>query len=250
MSDSSQKKPDLDDNTNVLVNASAVKRENSVLKDGEEPISLWVMLGSALIVLVAGGALFSSSLFNYSELTASGYTREIQPSDGSAGVLPKPAHEAYNKIGGKLAKASCLACHGSNGEGAGAVPPLAASEWVTGPSMRTAMIILNGLEGPITVSGKSYNGNMPSQGSGLGAKELAGIMNYVRSSFGNDAAFVTKEMAQTAIDESKKRNGGQMSVAELNASYNVDIEGADFDPNTLVDPKTLEPVDLDEAASH
>lgn len=250
MSDPSQNKPDLDDNTNVLVNASAVKRENSVLKDGTEPISLWVMLGSTLIVLVAGGALFSSSLFDYSELTESGYTRELQPSDGSAGMLPIPAHKAYDKIGGKLAKASCLACHGSNGEGAGAVPPLAGSSWVTGPSMRTAMIILNGLEGPITVAGKSYNGNMPAQGSGLGPKELAGIMNFVRRNFGNEAEFITKEMAQIALDTSKKRDGGQMSVAELDASYNVDIEGAEFDPNTLVDPKTLEPADLEEAPVH
>lgn len=244
MSDSSQKKPDLDDNTSVLLNASAVKREKSVQKEGTEPISLWVMLGSAFIVLIAGGALFKSNVFNYSELTASGYTRENPPNDNTGPPPAVPAHKAYNKIGGKLAKASCLACHGSNGEGAGAVPPLAGSEWVTGPSMRTAMIILNGLEGPINVAGKAYSGNMPSQGSGLGAKELAGIMNFVRSSFGNEASFITKEMAQTAIDESKKRNGGQMSVTELDASYNVDIEGEDFDPNTMVDPKTLEPTDI------
>lgn len=243
MSDSSQIKPDLDDNTNVLVNASAVKREKAVDIDGSEPVSIWVMLASVAIVLFAGGALFSGNLFNYSNLTDDGYTRQLAPSNGDQGAVPKPAHEAYNKVGGKLAKASCLACHGSNGEGAGAVPPLAGSEWVTGPSMRTAMIILNGVEGPITVAGKSYNGNMPSQGSGLGAKELAGIMNYVRNSFGNKSKFITKEMAQKALDASKERNGGQMSVAELNSSYNVDIEGEDFDPNTLVDPKTLEPVD-------
>ncbi len=250
MSDSSQNKPDLDDNTNVLVNASAVKRENNVLKDGSEPISLWVMLGSALIVLVAGGALFNSNLFNYDELTAASYTRQAQPSDGSGGVVPIPAHKAYDKVGAKLAKASCLACHGSNGEGAGAVPPLAGSEWVNGPSMRTAMIILNGLDGPIEVAGKSYSGNMPSQGSGLGAKELAGILNFVRGNFGNEASFITMEMAQTAIDSSKERNGGQMTVSELNSNYNVDIEGAEFDPNTLVDPISLEPVEADEISPH
>ena len=40
-----------------------------------------------------------------------------------------------------------------------------------------------------------------------------------------------------------ERNGGQVTATELNASYDKELEGAALDPDTLVDPKTLEPVE-------
>ena len=242
MSDSSTHKPDLDDNVSVLADAAAVNRENQMLNEGSEPISLWVILGSAVIVLIAGGVLFGGNLFDYKSLTDETYTRMSAPGADNAGPLPKPALEAYMKVGGKLAKASCLACHGSNGEGTADVPPLAGSEWVTGNSLKPAMIILNGMHQPVTVAGKTYNGNMPAQGSGLKAKELAGILNFVRNSFGNEAKFITMEMAQDALDTSAERNGGQVTADELMEKYNRELEGAEMDPTVMVDPKTLVPV--------
>ncbi|MGJ8677562.1 MAG: c-type cytochrome [Akkermansiaceae bacterium] len=243
MSDPSTNQPDLDDNVSVLADAAAVSREKQIPADGSEPISLWVILGSAVIVLIAGGVLFGGNLFDYKSLTNDSYTRALAPGAENAGPLPKPALEAYMRVGSKLAKASCLACHGSNGEGTADVPPLAGSEWVTGSSLKPAMIILNGMHQPITVAGKNYNGNMPSQGSGLKARELAGILNFVRNSFGNEAKFITMEMAQDALDTSKERNGGQVTAEELLADYDRELEGAEMDPATLVDPKTLEPVE-------
>ena len=87
---------------------------------------------------------------------------------------------------------------------------------------------------------------MPSQGAGLSAKDLAGVLTYVRNSFGNEGSLVTMEMAQQAIDLSKERNGGQMTASELNEKYDKDLEGAELAPDTLVDPNTLEPVDAAE----
>ena len=241
-SHSNTSKPDLDDNTNVITDASAANRENHMLTEGAEPISLWVILGGALIVLIAGGVV-GNSFFDYSSFVKSGYVRADVPGDGPQGNIPTPAIDAYMKVGGKLAKASCLACHGPSGEGMGEIPPLAGSEWVSGPSLRPAMIILNGCKDPISVAGKQYNGNMPAQGAGLGAKELAGILNFVRNSFGNQSdQLITIEMAQDALDTSKKRDGGQMTAKELDANFNRDLNGAELDPKTLVDPKTLEPV--------
>ena len=242
MSDISSPKPDLDENASVLENAAAVSREKVIYNDGAKPVALWVMLIIGLVVLIAGGALFKGDLFDYNELTADGYVRLDAPADGSVGTLPEPALKAHMKVGGKLAKASCLSCHGNNGEGTADVPPLANSEWVTGSSLRPALIILNGCKGPIDVAGKSYNGNMPAQGSGLGPKELAGILNFIRNSFGNEADLITLDMAQNALDVSKERNGGQMTAEELNASYDKDLEGDALAPDALVDPITLVPV--------
>ena len=106
------------------------------------------------------------------------------------------------------------------------------------------MIILNGLHESITVNGKTYNANMPSMGSGMDAKQLAGLLNYIRNSFGNKSdSLISLEMAQNALDISKERDGGQVTATELNASYNKDLEGPSIAPDTLVDPKTLTPVD-------
>ena len=64
MSDPSTSKPDLDDDTNVSIDAAAVKRENQMFTQGSEPISLWVILGGALIILIAGGVI-AGSIFDY-----------------------------------------------------------------------------------------------------------------------------------------------------------------------------------------
>lgn len=244
MSEPTINKPDLDDSTNVIVDAAAANRENHMFTEGAEPISLWVILASAVVVLIGGGVLFGSGAFGYKYFVKPGYVRADAPGQEGGGIQPKPALDAYMKVGGKLAKASCLACHGPNGEGTADYPPLAGSEWVTGPNLRPAMIILNGCEGPITVKGKTYTGAMPAQGSGLGAKELAGILNFIRNSFGNQSdKLITMEMAQDALDVSKERNGGLMTAKELDAKYKRDLKGAEIDPKTLVDPKTLEPVE-------
>ncbi|MGB0775033.1 MAG: c-type cytochrome, partial [Akkermansiaceae bacterium] len=143
MSDPSTNKPDLDENSSVLVDASAVSRENHMLTEGAEPISLWVILASAVVVLIGGGVLFGSSLFDYKNFVKEGYVRKGPPNAGDGKAAPKPAKAAYVKEG-KAAYSQCAGCHQNGGEGNATYPPLAASEWVTGESLRPAMIILNG----------------------------------------------------------------------------------------------------------
>ncbi|MBT8037101.1 MAG: cytochrome c [Verrucomicrobiae bacterium] len=241
MSDPSTNRPDLDDNTNVITDATAANRENHMFTEGAEPISLWVILGGALIVLVAGGVI-GNSFFDFDHFVRKDYVRASAPGAASASTQPKAALDAHMKAGQK-AYTACAGCHQPGGEGNASYPPLANSEWVTGPSLRPAMIILNGLHESITVNGKPYNGNMPSMGSGMDAKQLAGVLNFIRNSFGNKSEMlVSLEMAQNALDLSKERNGGQMTANELDADYKKDIEGTPLDPQTMVDPKTLLPV--------
>ncbi len=241
MSDPVTNKPDLDDSTNVNVDAAAAERENHMFTEGAEPLSLWVILGSAIVVLIGGGVLFGGHVFDYKNFVKKGYVREKAPDDGAGGAKPKPAIAAYKAIGKKVYD-SCSTCHQPAGEGNMSFPPLADSEWVTGPSMRPAMIILNGMHKPVTVNGKQYDGVMPTMGDGMDAKKLAGILNFIRNSFGNKAdKLITVEMAEDAIAAAKERGSGPVSADELNEKYNRDLKGAELPMDTPVDPKTLEP---------
>jgi len=80
----------------------------------------------------------------------------------------------------------CAACHGQNGEGGPAGPPLAESEWVTGPVSNLVRIQLRGLMGPITVKGQEYNMVMAPMAYQDDAT-IAAVLTYVRNSFGNEA---------------------------------------------------------------
>lgn len=86
---------------------------------------------------------------------------------------------------------TCAACHQASGLGSpGLFPPLAGSEYVTGDAGRVIRIVLKGLSGPVTVHGGQFNGQMPPWQQ-LSDAELAAVVSYVRSSWGNSAGAVT-----------------------------------------------------------
>jgi mono/diheme cytochrome c family protein len=86
----------------------------------------------------------------------------------------------------------CSACHGQAGEGTGAGPPLAGSEWVSGPVENLIRIQLRGLQGPIKVKGVEYN--FPAGMAALAYQtdeQIAAVLTYVRNSHGNSASAVS-----------------------------------------------------------
>lgn len=86
---------------------------------------------------------------------------------------------------------NCAACHGSEGRGvAGLFPPLAGSEWVASGPDTPIRIVLHGLQGSVQVQGQTFNGVMPAFGARLSDQELAAVLSYVRSAFGNGASAV------------------------------------------------------------
>lgn len=102
-----------------------------------------------------------------------------------------PAGGTADVNGAAVFAGTCAACHQANGQGTpGLFPPLAASEWVTGDPARLTRLVLKGLTGPITVGGAAYNGQMPPWGQ-LSDAELAAVLTYIRSSWGNAAAAIT-----------------------------------------------------------
>ena len=55
---------------------------------------------------------------------------------------------------------------------------------------RMIEVVLNGLTGPIEVNGQNYNGMMPAMGHAKD-EEIADILTYVRSSWGNEGDAVS-----------------------------------------------------------
>jgi len=96
---------------------------------------------------------------------------------------------------GQTAFIMCAACHGQNGEGGPAGPPLAESEWVTGPTSNLVRIQLRGLMGPITVKGVEYNMVMAPMAY-QDDETIAAVLTYVRNSFGNEAPPVIPEQVE------------------------------------------------------
>lgn len=81
---------------------------------------------------------------------------------------------------------TCATCHGNDGDGIEHIaPPLSGSQYVEGSSERLAMILLNGLEGPVHIKGQLYhfNGSMPNFGNNYSDKQIADIISYLHNAF-------------------------------------------------------------------
>ena len=90
----------------------------------------------------------------------------------------------------------CLTCHQPDGQGvAGIYPPLTNADWLNDHD-RLAKIVLKGLWGHIRVGKVTFDPArgippMPGFGALLSDDELAGVLTYVRQSFGNNFDPVT-----------------------------------------------------------
>jgi mono/diheme cytochrome c family protein len=99
------------------------------------------------------------------------------------------------RSGSTLYNSVCFACHGSDGRGAPMpaaegrtiAPSLAGSPRVLGDERATIAILLHGLQGEL--NGVDYGAPMVPMNSYSDA-ELAGVLTYVRNSFGNRASAV------------------------------------------------------------
>ena len=126
----------------------------------------------------------------------------------------KPAEKAEEKVEAEPeAKAStartgeqvytqvCVTCHQANGEGmTGVYPPLAGSDWMAKSNETLIKIVLHGLMGEIEVKGAKYNNVMSPWGSALNDEEVANVLTYVRSSWGNTGDAVKPEEVKAVRD--------------------------------------------------
>ena len=139
-----------------------------------------------------------------------GAKEEPKKEDKKAEVKPKVEKKAEvvkveaPKLSGKaLFLANCSACHGEAALGVeGAIPPLAKSDFLkklSSKSDRTELIQipLHGKKGKVLVNGKEYDGEMPAF-TDITDAELAEVLTYVTSHFGNSAKKFTADEVKKA----------------------------------------------------
>jgi len=107
--------------------------------------------------------------------------------------------------------AKCILCHQPTGLGSPSqqYPPLAKSEWVLAREPgRIIRIVLNGLQGPLTVTGQQFNSNgMVPWRDTLTDQQIADVLTYVRNEWGNNAPEVKLEQVKVIRDKTAGRSG-------------------------------------------
>ncbi len=221
----------------------AAAREHPLPAPATGPVPLWIIAAGGLAAVVAVAVLGKGGAwFSYASLTRPDYVRAVPEGAQPVGPPPMPAMGAYKRRGEKIFD-RCKVCHQADGKGDGAnYPSLVGSEWATGYTERMAMIVINGLHGPMS-TGKSYSDpvGMTPQGIGMSAEDLAAVMTYVRNNFGNETGdVVSVAQAQKAMEISAARPtpGVQMTAEELK-THEKNLEGDPVEPAQLVDPSTL-----------
>ena len=109
--------------------------------------------------------------------------------------LPEKTSEKVHPGKAVFAK-YCLTCHQADGSGVPNMhPPLGPGSWVGKEPKELVAIMMKGLSGQIEVNGEVYKNYMPSHAK-LTDEEIADVLSYIRSSFGNNFEPVTAELVK------------------------------------------------------
>lgn len=127
---------------------------------------------------------FFFALFACLSLTA-GFAQTAKPAARPIPAAAKPA-------GQLIYEQNCLACHQANGSGVPNLnPPLRQTDWVLGDKERLINVLLKGLQGQ-EIEGDMYDNAMPAHDF-LTNTQIADVLTYIRSNFGNKASAVSAE---------------------------------------------------------
>jgi len=115
--------------------------------------------------------------------------------------------------------AQCAGCHQATGQGVpGAFPPLAGQLPLIvakGDAGRQYLVqvVLFGLQGSLTVQGKTYNGMMPPYGH-LSDADVAAVLNYALNAWGNDK-LLPKEFKPLTAEEVKALRASKLTPQQV-----------------------------------
>ena len=98
--------------------------------------------------------------------------------------------------GADLYRIQCSACHGPEGKGIpGVFPPLAGADFLRTHREQALRAPMEGLQGPLTVNGQSYHGQMPAVA--LKDAQMVELFDFIFTAWGNDLPKTTLEEIQT-----------------------------------------------------
>ncbi len=204
-------------------------KEDRIESEKDEPIEAssltFINVPITLLALVLGFGITYLALKTDNTSMTPGDSRTV-PTEVTANAGAAMAGSGGGELdlaalvskGKQVYTTTCQACHQAGGTGiSGAFPPLAGSEWVTGPSRRMIAIVLHGIQGEITVEGQKYQGVMPPFKDQLKPDDIAAVVTYVRNSFGNKADLVSLKLVEEVIESTKSKTGSWSGETELNA---------------------------------
>lgn len=179
----------------------AQRRENTEPEEGNFPLPRF------LVVIIFGLAAWGVGYIGMQAGT---------PIAGGDARTPVPVVAGID--GGAIFNAQCAACHQSSGQGLpGVFPPLAGSEWVMADARIPVAIVNDGLAGAMAVNGEQYNGMMPAFGGQLSAEEVAAVLSFVRTAWGNAAGEV--KAADVEAHRSAHPGRAAWTAEELRAAF-------------------------------
>ncbi|MBC5800140.1 MAG: cytochrome b N-terminal domain-containing protein [Candidatus Eremiobacteraeota bacterium] len=115
---------------------------------------------------------------------------------GTTGGAPRTAPGVTK--GQQIFAQNCASCHSANGKGqAGVFPPLAGNKEVTGDPHFIIGVLLNGLKNH-KIEGKDYSAQMPAWKGQLTNADIAAVITYIRTSWGNKASPVSEAQVSAA----------------------------------------------------
>ncbi len=185
------------------IHLRVVSREQIEPEEGLERPPWWLWSFSVILLFAMG---FYIGRYGGSFSAASHEVEEPRVSEQQA--APPEVR------GDQLFAGVCQPCHQSHGYGIpGQYPPLAGSEWLLEDQETPIRVLLFGLAGPIVVKGRSFNNRMPAFQDKLSNEEIAAVITFVRSQWGNSAPAVTPAQ----VDSIRLRNAGrgEWSASEL-----------------------------------
>jgi mono/diheme cytochrome c family protein len=174
---------------------AAIQREKREPRVGLEPLSLWLIAIYGLAIF-CGGAYLGRYSGNFSGDGLDPLGGAPRSKKSATGPSAGPAQElSQADRGKKIFSANCATCHQMSGTGvAGQYPPLAGSEYVNGGTRRLGMIVLKGLQGPLTVKGAQYGtAVMQPWDKTLSDAKIADVLTFIRQEWGNKGGPVTPE---------------------------------------------------------
>ena len=206
---------DSESRKDVLEIHDSLLREQELPDEGEERGPWW--LYATIMLTFAFGFFYMGYYFG--EFSHRPHVLYQQPA-GAGEAAQQQEELTVMEQGKRVYGRVCQACHQADGKGqSGVFPTLAGSPVVTGEGNRFAALLLHGMQGELVRDGETYNGNMPAWGNQLSDEEVAAVMTYVRSSFGNDAGEVPPETVKD-VRENVDRTS-QWTIEELNEFFSA-----------------------------
>jgi mono/diheme cytochrome c family protein len=177
-----------------------LQRQKPEKKNGYSMLPL-ILLGLMCTAVFFGSIYMAHNSIRFDPLVVSEHAKREKPGAMAQEKIPRKV------LGKPVFMANCATCHQATGMGVpGAFPPLAGSDWVAGSEERIIRIVLHGLKGPITVSGNHYDNVMAPLGAVLKDEQIANVLSYVRSEWGNNYPEVEPETVARIRSETTGRS--------------------------------------------